>query len=85
MTNTLSLPLQYQAKEGVDNPKIIPIKCTDADENENKEEVPIFGNNELDKLLLNSFGDILALNKRYSFVEKEKGKLLFQHLGREMK
>ena len=39
MTNALSVPLQYQVEEGVDNPKMISIKCTDADGNENKEEV----------------------------------------------
>ena len=46
MTNALSVPLQYQVEEGVDNPKMISIKCTDADENENKEKFPIFGNNK---------------------------------------
>jgi hypothetical protein len=87
MTNALSVSIQYQVEEGVDNPKIISIKCKDADGNENKEEVPIFGNNEPDELLLNSFGDILALNKRYSWMEGEdpKRKLLFRHLGRAVK
>ena len=66
MTNALRVPLQYQVEEGVNNPKMISIKCTDADGNKNKEEVPIFGNNEPDELLLNSFGDNLVLNERYS-------------------
>ena len=85
MTNALSVPLQYQVEEGVDNPKMISIKCTDADGNENKEEVQIFRNNAPDELFLNSFGDILALNKIYSWMDNVKGKLLFQHLGRAMK
>ena len=63
---------------------MISIKSTDADGNENKGEVPIFGYNAPDKLLLNSFGDILALNKRYSWMDDEKGKLLFQNFGRAM-
>ena len=85
MTNTLSVPLQYQAEEGVDTPKLILIKCTNADGTENKKEVPIFRNNEPDELLLNSFGCILALDERYSWMDKKKGELLFQHFGRAMK
>jgi hypothetical protein len=34
---------------------------------------------------LGLFGDILALNERCSWIEEEKGKLPFQHFGREMK
>ena len=54
---------------------------------ERREKIPIFRNNEADKLLLNSFEDILALNKRYSWIEGEnpKGKLLFQHFARAAK
>ena len=85
MTNALSVPLQYQVEERVDNPKMISIKCTDADENKNKEEVQIFGNNKPDKLLLNSCRDILTLNKRYSWIEEEKGTILSQHFGRATK
>ena len=85
MTNALRVPLQYHVEEGVNNPKMISIKCTDADGNKNKEEVPIFGNNEPDELLLNSLGDNLVLNERYSWMDNEKGKLLFQHFGRAMK
>ena len=45
MNNGTIVPLKYTAEEGVNNPKTIVIKCTDADGNENKEEVSVFGNN----------------------------------------
>ena len=55
MTNAFSVLLQYQVKEAVDTPKMILIKCTDTDGNENKEEVSIFENNKPDGLRLSLF------------------------------
>ncbi len=78
-------PLKYEIEEGVENPSMITIKCTDADGKENKEECPCFTNGKPKELLQQLCETILALNNRYEWIDNSKGQLLFQHFGRSLK
>ena len=78
------VPLKYKIEEGVENPRQISVKCKDADGNENKELIPVFGNGDPKELLIELYGRIRILEERYSWTEGEnnpKAKHQFQHFG----
>ena len=77
-------PMQYHIAPGVEDAPTISTKCMDADEKENKELIPIFGNNSPDEVLLLTIENIFMLKDRYDWKEA-KIKLMFQHFGRALK
>ena len=76
--------MQYHIAPGVEDAPTISTKCMDADEKENKELIPIFGNNSPDEVLLLTIENIFMLKDRYDWKEA-KIKLMFQHFGRALK
>ena len=85
MSDGKTIPIKYQVERGVENPKVMSIKCTDADDNENKEECPIFTNDSPLEILIQIADTILSLEDTYGWCENEKGKMMFQHLGRALR
>ena len=87
-TMSKEVPLKYKIEEGVENPKQILVKCKDADGNENKELIPVFGNGDPKELLIELYSGVRTLEERYSWTEREnnpKAKLQFQHFARGLR
>ena len=79
------IAMTYEVEDGVEDPKRnITIKCTDADEKENKEEIPVFCNGSPPELYLTACKQLNRIETRYLWCEKGKGSLQFQHFGRAM-
>ena len=67
MSDGKTIPIKYQVERGVENPKVMSIKCTDTDDNENKEECPIFTNGSPLEILIQIADTILSLEDTYGW------------------
>ena len=70
---TTNIPLKFEIEDGVEDCKIITIKCTDADAKENKEYCPVFGDNSPGEVLINAYSTIQALYTRYDHRKPDYG------------
>jgi len=79
------IPIKYKVEEGVLNPSTITIKCTDVDGQVNKEELATYTAATPKETLIQIYEGILTIERRYGWIDENKGKLLFQHFGRSLK
>ncbi len=83
-----TIPIRYEMEAGVNNAKMVTIKCTDSDNKENKEECVIFSDDQPLELLVQVIETITTLSERCGWTEGDaantKAKLLYQHMGRSL-
>ena len=67
MRNDKAIAIKYQVEEEVNTPSVMSIKWTDADDNKNKEECPIFTNGSASEFLIQISETILSIEGIYDW------------------